>query len=388
MAAHGDDGSRTVRRALVPCVRRVSVDEPGRYDAGIPRGTAALALDLATEAAEAASRLTGVAHRVDPAAVLAHLLLPLVVGDEPTPSAPRRRARRRLGPRRRARRGRGPARACSSPSRRRPTPRRWPRAAQECRLPVTPYRTGAAAWTRPRDDAGGASPGRPSGRRHGARPDGDVGRTAVHRACSPTGAPESRRSSRPSGPTGCGGRPASSPRSRSGKRRVPWDLRERDDRARVRGGGRPGRRARRVVLRPRPAQPRVPDRRAAGGSTRDLRVIVDPGVPARARPWVAFGRGVHAASGLGMVAGAPTPALLAYPDPLAGLAAFDRRPRAPSAGAARRATSRSAWPAPSPRCSPSAGAAARRRSIADAIAQLAPPGPAAAARTLSSPGSA
>ena len=66
----------------------MSVDEPGRYDAGIPRGTAALALDLATEAAEAASSLTGVAHRVDPDAVFAHLLLPLVVGDAQTPSTP------------------------------------------------------------------------------------------------------------------------------------------------------------------------------------------------------------------------------------------------------------------------------------------------------------
>ena len=38
--------------------------------------------------------------------------------------------------------------------------------------------------------------------------------------------------------------------------------------------------------------------------------------------WVAYGRGIHAASGLGMVGGEATPALLAYPDPLAGLAAF------------------------------------------------------------------
>jgi crotonobetainyl-CoA:carnitine CoA-transferase CaiB-like acyl-CoA transferase len=38
--------------------------------------------------------------------------------------------------------------------------------------------------------------------------------------------------------------------------------------------------------------------------------------------WVAYGRGVHAASGLGMVGGNAAPSLLAYPDPLAGLAAF------------------------------------------------------------------
>jgi crotonobetainyl-CoA:carnitine CoA-transferase CaiB-like acyl-CoA transferase len=51
-----------------------------------------------------------------------------------------------------------------------------------------------------------------------------------------------------------------------------------------------------------------------------LRTIAVRAFPASS--WVAFGRGVHAASGLGMVAGAPVPALLAYPDPLAGLVAF------------------------------------------------------------------
>ena len=49
VAARGDDGSRR-RRASYRA--GVSVDEPGRYDAGIPRGTAALALDLAMEAAD------------------------------------------------------------------------------------------------------------------------------------------------------------------------------------------------------------------------------------------------------------------------------------------------------------------------------------------------
>lgn len=38
--------------------------------------------------------------------------------------------------------------------------------------------------------------------------------------------------------------------------------------------------------------------------------------------WVAYGGGVHAASGLGLLGGVPTPAPIAYPDPLAGLAAF------------------------------------------------------------------
>jgi crotonobetainyl-CoA:carnitine CoA-transferase CaiB-like acyl-CoA transferase len=40
------------------------------------------------------------------------------------------------------------------------------------------------------------------------------------------------------------------------------------------------------------------------------------------RDWVAYGSGVHAISGLGMLDGRPTPAPVAYPDPLAGVAAF------------------------------------------------------------------
>jgi hypothetical protein len=42
----------------------------------------------------------------------------------------------------------------------------------------------------------------------------------------------------------------------------------------------------------------------------------------REEAWLAYGSGVHAASGLGLVAGQPMPATVAYPDPLAGLAAF------------------------------------------------------------------
>ena len=40
--------------------------------------------------------------------------------------------------------------------------------------------------------------------------------------------------------------------------------------------------------------------------------------------WVAYGRGVHATSGLGMINGRPQPASIAYPDPLTGFAAFAR----------------------------------------------------------------
>lgn len=40
------------------------------------------------------------------------------------------------------------------------------------------------------------------------------------------------------------------------------------------------------------------------------------------RDWLAYGPGVHAASGLGFRDGRPWPAMVAYPDPLAGLEAF------------------------------------------------------------------
>ena len=55
--------------------------------------------------------------------------------------------------------------------------------------------------------------------------------------------------------------------------------------------------------------------------------------------WLAYGSGVHAASGLGMVRGRPSPPPIAYPDPLAGLLAFGlavsllTAPRAPGRSA-------------------------------------------------------
>ena len=291
------------------------------------RGTAALALDLATQAAEAAL----VADRASPTgstrtAVLAHLLLPLVVGDAQTPSPPPAAAgggggstptsspRTRpcfAAPRRRAaaagRRGAG---------------RRGPRSAG---CPVTPYRSRAPpAWTpcprAGRRRAGVVAPGR----RRRPRPDGDVGRAAVHPLLADWGAQVVDGRAGTSAATGCAGHRAQfAVARRSGKRRVPWDLRGRDDRRRVRG-----RRSRRPTCsssRSPTGSCRTSATRptSSGGSTRDLRVDLDPGVPgAPESSWVAFGRGVHAASGLGMVDGVPTPALLAYPDPLAGLVAF------------------------------------------------------------------
>ncbi len=345
----------------------VSVEEPGRYDAGIPRGTAALALDLAAEAAEAASSLTGIPHRVDPAAVFAHLLLPLVVGDEQTPSSPQ------------AAPGGGwihedvldedqalLALLVAEPPP--PDAEALAARAQACRLPVTPYRTTAAAWTSCPNEARGLRVVRPADvtvldlTAMWAGPlctrllaDWGAQVTTVE----PVVRPDGLRSS-----------PGQFAAFAQGKRRVPWDLRERDDRAAFEEAiGRAD-----VVVEsfsdrvlPNLGYPIDELRRL----NPRLRVI---SIRAFAHSsWVAFGRGVHAASGLGMIAGTPTPALLAYPDPLAGLAAFGAALRALStADGAEIEISLAGAIAP---LLPTAG---RPLGVADpdAIAQLALPGPA------------
>ena len=110
---------------------------------------------------------------------------------------------------------------------------------------------------------------------------------------------------------------------------------------------------------------------SCAGSTRTSGRSRSAGVPGTS-PWVAFGRGVHAASGLGVVAGEPAPSLLAYPDPLAGLLAFGAVLGA-LAGAAARTIEVSLAGAMAPLL-PTAG-----RPLGDARAtlssQLAPPGP-------------
>jgi hypothetical protein len=294
----------------------VSVDDPGRYDAGMPRGTAALALDLATAAAEAASSLTGTVHRVDPAAVFAHLVLPLVVGDAQTPRPPV------VAPS-------GGwvhtdvidddeslfALLVDEPPP--PDAEALAARAQACRLPVTPYRTEAPTWEARPNVAAGPRVVRPV----------DVsvldlttmwaGPLCTHLLAElgahvTTVAPAAR-------PDGLRGSPRQFAAFAQNKRRVPWDLHERDDRAafeRAVAGA--------DVLVESFSDRVMPN---LGYSVDELwrvnprlRVIALRAFPASS--WVAFGRGVHAAGGLGMVAGAPTPALLAYPDPLAGLAAF------------------------------------------------------------------
>jgi hypothetical protein len=344
----------------------VSVDEPCRYDAGIPRGTAALALDLAMEAAEAASSVTGIAHRVDPAAAFAHLLLPLVVGDEQTPRPPRAAA------------AGGWVHAdvlaedealfellvAEPPP---PDAELLADRAQACRLPVTPYRTAAGGWSTSTDTGGGARVVRPA----------DV---AVLDLTAMWAGPLCTRLLADWGAQVTTVEPAvrrdglrASARQfaafAQGKRRVPWDLRERDDRAAFEEAV-----GRADVLVEAFSDRVLPNlgypNHELWRLNPHLRVI---SIRAFAQSsWVAFGRGVHAVSGLGMVAGAPAPALLAYPDPLAGLAAFTATLRALAGdGGEHIEVSLAGAMAP---LLPSAGEPLGEVDR-DAIAQLSPPGP-------------
>ena len=206
----------------------MSVDDPGRYDAGMPRGTAALALDLATAAAEAASSLTGTVHHVDPAAVFAHLVLPLVVGDAQTPRPPV------VAP------GGGWVHADMIPDDESlfallvdepPPPDAEVLAgrAQACRLPVTPYRIEAPTWAARPDIVAGPRVVRPA----------DVsvldlttmwaGPLCTHLLAEwGAGVTTVEPAARPDGLRGSPGQFAAFAQN---KRRVPWDLRGRDDRA-------------------------------------------------------------------------------------------------------------------------------------------------------------
>jgi CoA-transferase family III len=289
---------------------------------GLPRGTAALALALAERAAAAASALTGVNHRVDHDAVLAQLLLPLVVGDDPNPVAPR------------AAPAGGHVHADVLPDDEpllellhaeppAPDSERLASRAQECRLPVTPYRAAVASWPAAPDPPP-PSPGRRV--EPGAVRVVDLSAMWAGPLCTRlladwgadvlTVEPDVRRD-------GLRLSPAQFAVLDQGKRRVPWDLRVAADRAAFEAAVAAAdvlveSYSRRVL--PNLGYP--PERLHA----LNPRLVV---VQLRAFPadtpeshWVAYGRGVHAASGLGVVDGVPAPALLAYPDPLAGLEAF------------------------------------------------------------------
>ena len=67
------------------------VSDVADADVGLPSGTAALAVGLAEHAARRAGELSGQPYAVCPDAVLAHLLLPLVVGARPPGGAHGRR---------------------------------------------------------------------------------------------------------------------------------------------------------------------------------------------------------------------------------------------------------------------------------------------------------
>ena len=350
MATRGDDGSRSLA-SLVPCesgrerrrrrsLRRRHPEGDGRLgprpgDGGgrrslvadrrrPPRGPARRAR------APAAARSSSATHTTVPAPRLA---APVADGSTPTCS-PRTRI----------------CSPCSSAEA--PRRRGAGRAAQACRLPVTPYRTAVAPWTpvrlttTPAAAAGSIRPADVAVLDLTAMWAGPLAHDAARRLGRPR---RDRRADRPPRRAARLARP-SSPRPRSGKRRRPWDLRERDDRAAFEEAVR-----RADVLvesfsasRARPTSATT-DRRAPAPQPRPRRDLVRAFPSTVPTPWVAYGRGVHAASGLGMVAGEPTPALLAYPDPLAGLAAVRRRAATPCRRR-RRATSRSAWPARSRRC--------------------------------------
>lgn len=298
--------------------RTVPGVDVGRFDIGMPQGTAALALEYAHRAARAAQGT----YRASEDAVVAHLLLPLMVGDHPTSAPPRPAG------------GGGwvhtdlipedeelfAVLAGDAPD---ADAEQLAALAQECRLPVTPYRAGAAPWSGPPPAGRGGRSLRPQ----------DVtviDMTAMWAGplCTLLLAEWGARVltvEPPSRPDGLRGSPSQFAALDRGKQRRPWDLR------------------------------RAADRAAFEAALRDADVLVesfsdrvlpnlgyDPETVARVNPtlttvrirafpsgtpeasWVAFGRGVHAASGLGMVSGQPAPATIAYPDPLAGLLAFAR----------------------------------------------------------------
>jgi hypothetical protein len=296
------------------------VELEGRYDAGLPVGTAALAVALASHAAELATSLTGVEHRVDPAAVLGHLLLPLVVGETPSPVPPL------------AAGGGGHVHADVLPDDEplllalaedgSPDAEQLAGLAQECRLPVTPYRSVPRVWSPV------PGPGRAGAQTRQPRAVTIVDMTAMWagplctRLLADWGAsvvtvePDLR-------PDGVRLSPAQFAVLDHGKRRVPWDLRRSSDRAAFEAAiGDADVLVESFSPRVLPGLGYPPD--VMHRLNRRLTIVEIRAFPSTSpeATWVAYGRGVHAASGLGIVGGAPAPSLLAYPDPLAGLVAF------------------------------------------------------------------
>ncbi|MEO5898956.1 MAG: CoA transferase [Ilumatobacteraceae bacterium] len=302
-------------------------------DIGVPTGTAGLALIWAELAAARATDLTGSEHVVDRDRLLGHLLLPLLAGDHLAGSPPRPAP------------AGGfvhadvidddePLYAALVEDHAGADSEALAALAQECRLPVVPYR----AWRAP--DVAGISPPAASAPAASApaasaserrvRP-GEV--TVVDLTAMWAGplcamllagwgadviTVESRAR-----PDGLRGRPAQFAALDHGKRRLDLDLRCVEDRTafeRIIAGAD-------VVLEsfsPRvmanfgysPAELRRHNPRVA---TVSLRAFPST---SPMHDWLGYGRGAHAASGLGLLDGRPQRARFAYPDPIAGLVAF------------------------------------------------------------------
>ncbi|MCU1501374.1 MAG: caib/baif family protein [Ilumatobacteraceae bacterium] len=300
--------------------------QPADADIGVPTGTADLALTWAAIAAARAEQLTGVAHTVDVERVLAHVLLPLLVGDEAASTAPR------------AAPGGGfvhtdlifddePLFAAITADHPDAGAEALAALMQECRLPVTPYRT-MAATDAPVPPAGCLATGRTSVARRVVPGDitivdltamwagplctmllAEWGAEVV--TIEPAARPDGLRNS-----------PRLFAALDRGKHRLDLDLRDAEDRIRfeqlIESAD--------VVIES--FSPRVmanfgysPDelrRRNARLVTLSLRAFPSSGPQ---RGWVGYGRGVHATSGLGLLGAVPQPVRFAYPDPIAGLVA-------------------------------------------------------------------
>lgn len=290
------------------------------FDPGLPRGTAELAVAYATRAADAASNLSGQAYAIDETAVLGHLLLPLLSDEVPSPRAPRPAP------------GGGfvhvdvlpddedllTTLAVSEPD---ADAERVAVLAQECRLPVTPYRSTVAPPSAIEEAGAGTRTLRP----------GDVSvidmtsmwagplctmLLAEWGADVVTVEPDMRRD-------GLRGSPRHFATLDRGKTRVPWDLRRSIDRqlfeAAVRSAD--------VLVESFSdrVMPNLGYGRDELAALNPRLIVVSIRAFAASSPeasWVAYGGGVHATSGLGVIDGVAQPAALAYPDPLAGLAAF------------------------------------------------------------------
>lgn len=286
-------------------------------DVHLPPGTAALALRLAASAADVATALTGRLHTVDRDAVLAHLLMPLVVGTRPPPRPPRPAPG---GGWVHDDTGDADAALMAALVAEGDDAEGLAARAQACFLPVTPYRPWAAALAPDVPSASMPAPARrldPAGVRV-------VDMTAMWAGplCTlllaewgaqvTTVEPAVR-------PDGLRGAPAQFAVLDRGKRRVDLDLRTTAGRAAFEALV-----AEADVLVESFSDRVMPNLGYSPGELRSINPRLAT-VAIRAFPdsdWVAYGRGVHAASGLGMHGGRPQSAQIAYPDPLTGLAAF------------------------------------------------------------------